>query len=151
MRLRIPNRRLAFILAPASLLGLVLAPLPALAVHACYSDPIVMLSNGQQVDLSATIADNLGDVQSVSYNLMLPAGVSPIRVVYTGGEFAHKEFVTYSNVSSTALQYTSITVVRTWGAGIGVTAHASVTGSLGQDAGSVTAQNGLQIILTVAQ
>src|SRR5579872_1891372 len=44
----------------------------------CYDDPIVLLSNGVTVDMSATISDSASDVRAVQYALHVPATVARI-------------------------------------------------------------------------
>lgn len=49
----------------------------------CRSDPIVHLSNGQILSLSANIGTRLNDVEEVHYTLHLPADVTVEQVVGT--------------------------------------------------------------------
>ena len=121
------------------------------AMQACFTDPIVDLSNGQQVDLSATIDDTSGDVTAVAYSLVLPAGVTPTRVVYTGGAFAFKESLAYRNARDSAPKYASETLVKTATQGIAVTAQTRVTGPLGVASASVSGTSGQSLVVTVEE
>lgn len=69
------------------------APAHAALVR-CSSDPIVYLSNGMKVDLTATLATNRQNVERITYVLHVPAGAQVTKVVYTAGELGHKEAVT---------------------------------------------------------
>jgi len=83
--------------------GLVLAfcmgatPLSALTASAslngCRTDPIIHLTNGMQVHLSAAVTANAADVSAVAYTVHVPTDTSLSRVVYTGGALADKEVV----------------------------------------------------------
>lgn len=61
------------------------------AAAACRTDPIVILSNGIVLDLSATIADDVTDVKQVTYVLHAPAGAAVIRAISTDGAVGYKE------------------------------------------------------------
>lgn len=149
---RFPTRRLtvgAAVLA-TGLLAVGSGATRAHAIQACYSDPIVYLSNGQQVSLSATIADSSADIKSVVYALTLPAGVTPTRVTFTGGVFAGKESFVYSNTTSTKASYVSTTRATTATAGVALTAQTRVTGSTGTAQASVSGRSGQDLSVTVA-
>jgi hypothetical protein len=51
-----------------------MAPDTQAAIGGCRSDPVVALSNGDALELHATIDDTATDVQPVSYSLHGPAG-----------------------------------------------------------------------------
>lgn len=149
---RFPTRRLTVGVAVLAI-GLLAAGSGAPRAHAiqaCYSDPIVTLSNGQQADLSATIADSSADITSVTYALSLPAGVTPTRVTYTGGTFAGKEHFVYSNTTGTQASYISTTRATTATSGVALTAQTRVTGSAGTAQASVSGQSGQALTVTVA-
>lgn len=63
-----------FLLAP-------LRPAAHAAIGACGSDPIVILSNGTELEFSTLIADAPTDVQQVTYTLRIPEGLSVIASV----------------------------------------------------------------------
>jgi len=72
----------------ASLLG---APHHAHAAAGCRSDPIVVLSNGTILDLSAVIGADVSTVTRISYTLHAPAGTSVVKVISTDGDVQYKE------------------------------------------------------------
>lgn len=53
------------------------------AAIACRSDPLVLLSDGTILDLSADIGANLWDVTSVTYKIRVPVGANAILAVST--------------------------------------------------------------------
>ena len=59
----------------------------------CRGDPIVTLSNGDHVVLTATIKAAVSDVSEVRYALHGPAGTHVTSVVYEGTEGLHETFV----------------------------------------------------------
>jgi hypothetical protein len=87
----------------------------------CRSDPVVRLSNGVTLDLSADIDDTVDDVQQVSYTLHIPAGTFPLAVVGTDGIMGLKESFSVST-DSAPNAYTTDTVVTTLAPGVGVVA-----------------------------
>lgn len=72
----------------ASLLG---APHHAHAATGCRSDPIVVLSNGTVLDLSAAIGADVSTVAQIGYTLHAPAGSTIARVVSTDGDVQYNE------------------------------------------------------------
>lgn len=52
----------------------------------CRTDPIVVLSNGTVVDLSATVMTGVSNVENVTYVLHAPVGTTVKHVTYTAGE-----------------------------------------------------------------
>ncbi len=91
---RTNNRFLIWVLI---LIGLTFLPSwseGALAgVRVCRLDPIVVLSDGRVVRMTAEIAASADDVDIVVYTLHVPTGVEATRVTYTGGALAQKERV----------------------------------------------------------
>ena len=77
--------------------GLLASPLESYHAHAmsaCRSDPIVVLSNGVVLDLSATIGidvSNIDEIAQISYTLHAPAGTTVAKVVSTDGDVNYKE------------------------------------------------------------
>jgi hypothetical protein len=79
----------------------------------CATDPLVFLSNGDWVQITAKVSTDASNVKAVSYALHAPPGVGVVRIVYTGGPFAEKE--TFALYNDAALnRYTTDTVVDTW-------------------------------------
>lgn len=52
-----------------------------------------MLSDGNNVSMSATMATEAGNVRQIAYKLHVPSGVTVTKIVFTGGEWANKEVV----------------------------------------------------------
>jgi len=66
----------AAILSASVLARSLMAPDTHAAIGGCRSDPVVTLSNGDALDLHATVDDIATDVPLVSYTLHGPAGTS---------------------------------------------------------------------------
>jgi len=81
------------LLAAGLLAGLLAGALVPQAAHAALSvscDPVVQLSNGINVKLTATMnTANPSDITHASYTLHAPAGVSVVKVVFTNGSSAN--------------------------------------------------------------
>jgi hypothetical protein len=86
----------------------------------CATDPLVYLSNGDWVQITARIQTDASNVRAVSYTLHAPPGVTVSRIVYTGGVFARKETFALSNDSDSD-HYETDTVVTTHIPGVKVT------------------------------
>jgi len=107
------------------------APLAAHAdLVACRSDPVISLSNGITIDLSANINDGAADVQQVAYSLHIPKDVQVVARAGTDGLLGLKEVFT---VVADALPgiYASTTVVTTGQHGVAVTAEMLIVPALG--------------------
>ncbi len=89
------HRRRALLGAGALTAGLLASgPLAAPRAHAalgCRSDPIVILSNGVVLDLSATLDTDISDVKEIHYKLHGPKGVWVVRAISTDGTVQYKE------------------------------------------------------------
>ena len=110
-------------------------PVPPRLAHAqlagCQSDPVLLLSNGTEIDLHASIDDSSDDVQQVTYMVHAPAGTR--LVIETPGALGPKEAVQYAADQGLG-HYTTTTVVDTGSGGVTVTATTQALA-----AGSVTA------------
>ena len=102
-----PKRSLRAMAGAGILLSAALAaPLGGRHAHAyggCRSDPIVVLSNGIVLDLSATIGldiSQISDIAQISYTLHAPAGTTVAKVVSTDGDVNYKEQFTLRTDSS---------------------------------------------------
>jgi hypothetical protein len=118
-------------LAAAALFsGLVAGPLlphnAAAAISLCRTDPIVRLSNGVVVDLTATISTSGVNVQQIVYMLHAPAGTRVLSVLYTGGDLAGRERVQFF-ADTAATTYKSVTTVSTSVSAVPVTASMRVS------------------------
>jgi hypothetical protein len=83
-------------------LGLCIGPLRAGSVSAhygvCMDDPIIVLSNGVKVQMSATISDTATDVSSIQYALHVPTTVTGIvSITYTSRVTSHETFTLYKD------------------------------------------------------
>jgi len=116
------GRRGGALLCAALLAGTVLVPSARADLVGCRSDPVVILSNGVMVDLTATINDTAADVQQVAYTLHAPMGTSIVSVLYTSGVLGPKEVLRFV-ADSTAGIYSSLTQVRTGSHGVAVAAQ----------------------------
>ena len=116
------GRRGGALLCAALLAGTVFVPSARADLVGCRSDPVVILSNGVTVDLTATINDTEADVQQVAYALHAPMGTSIVSVLYTSGALGPKEVLQFF-ADSTAGVYRSLTQVRTGSHGVAVAAQ----------------------------
>jgi hypothetical protein len=82
---RRPGRALLLLALVLSLLPAWLgAPARAFAGNSgCRTDPVILLSNGALIDMSATIGTALYNVQQVTYTLHAPRGTRVLAVVRT--------------------------------------------------------------------
>src|SRR5947207_893660 len=72
------------------------APLSALAGFTpCRTDPVVTLSNGVAITLSATVYDAPSDIQNIAYVIHAPAGTTVTSVDYLGDPYASLESVQF--------------------------------------------------------
>jgi hypothetical protein len=88
----------------------------------CRSDPVVVLSNGTLIDLSADVDAMLWEIASVNYTLHVPQGLRAILIVRTPNWPGTKE--TFRVVDDQpAKTFDSTTTVLTMRRGVGVTAN----------------------------
>ncbi|MCI0647751.1 MAG: hypothetical protein L0332_17150 [Chloroflexi bacterium] len=96
----------------------------------CRSDPLVILSNGLVLDLSADIGVFLWNVQNVDYVLHVPEGVTLVASISTPAWPTTLEtFTLYSD--NPPGEYHSITTVYTNQGNATVTAHTVLLSALG--------------------
>ena len=132
-------RRAGYMLLGAAVLSasLLARSLVAPATHAtiggCNSDPVVTLSNGDALDLHATVTDTYDDVQLVSYTLYVPNGVwvtSEVDTSLLGGKDAFQ----YNDTKNQAPNTYSVSVQVNTGASqipvVAATDLVSVNGTL---------------------
>ncbi|MCZ7567307.1 MAG: hypothetical protein M5U01_01750 [Ardenticatenaceae bacterium] len=91
-------------------------------VIGCRADPIVYLSNGEQIRMTTNIDADASDVRSILYTIHVPTGVSVTRVVYTGGALAAKEAITFYD-DQPPYHYATETLVRLQGKNVDVAAR----------------------------
>lgn len=136
--------------AAALLTGLVMGPLmphdAGAAISLCRTDPIVFLSSGVVVDLTATVSTSSDNVKQIVYTLHAPTGTRVTGLVYTGGGLVGRErFQFYADAA--AGTYTSVTTVSTSINAVPVTASTRVAG-LGS--GTATGYNNQALTVRVS-
>lgn len=67
-------------------------PAPDVIGH-CRTDPVVLLSDGTQLTITATIADTARDVRAVAYAVRVPAGTSLARLSFPSDGIKVRETV----------------------------------------------------------
>ncbi len=118
---RRPTRRVwAAALLATGVLATPLAPHAHAAFGACRSDPIVVLSNGVVLDLSANIDTDQIDIKEIGYTLHGPKGVTVVRSISTDGVVQYKEKFAFKDDSkaddnnpTSAPLYTVVVKVKT--------------------------------------
>ena len=90
-------RQWKLILAVLALSALVLIGSPPVAarVIGCRADPIVLLSNGKIVRMTAQVDTAARNVRRITYTLHAPEGTSVRRIIYPGGALKSKERVVF--------------------------------------------------------
>ncbi len=98
-------------------------------ISGCGSDPVVLLSNGVAVDLSAAIDDVATDVQQVAYTLHAPVGTRVVGWQISDGPLGPKETLQFyaDNAPNT---YGTTTVVYTLTPHISATATTQVMSAM---------------------
>src|SRR5947209_7431460 len=114
----------------------------------CNSDPVVVLSNLAEVDLSAAINDDLSDVSKVVYVLHIPTGTSAVSVTNTDGLMGLRESLKIV-ADQPADTYVSDTTVSPGTPRIAFTATTSVSAlpTLGQQSASGYSNHDVTIML----
>jgi hypothetical protein len=116
----------AFVFAFLLLLLAVIPNVQAGWAH-CRSDPIVHLSNGQILSLSAGIGTKLNNVEEIHYTLHLPADVTVEAVV--GTPQWPNTLITFTAVQDSAPdEYHTETIVHTSEESVAVSAFIRVMG-----------------------
>ena len=135
-------------------LVLVLA-VPAVAqarILACRSDPVVILSNGNILDLSAEVSTLLFNVKEVHYELHLPVGVKALLWIHTPAWLTSQE--TFTIISDQpANTYTASAMAMTRDGDATVTTHVLLLNALGLklDYASASGPENVPIWVRVAQ
>jgi hypothetical protein len=116
-----------FMLVGFLLLGLAMseafAPISEAAVGGCRSDPIVVLSDGTILDVSADIGTAVSNVREIHYVVHGPSGVKLVAAISTPTlGFQGKESFTYY-ADAAPNQYITETLVQTTYNQVSVTAH----------------------------
>jgi hypothetical protein len=96
----------------------------------CRSDPVVILSNGTILDLSADVSTLLFNVREVHYELHVPRGVRALVVIHTPAWITSKETFTLI-ADQPENTYVANTVAHTRVGGTTVTANLLLLTALG--------------------
>jgi phage gp46-like protein len=116
-------------LLTVALLSFVAGPQSAFAASACRTDPILVLSNGAEVQLASSIGTEYSNVQSVVYTVHAPRGTFVLLTIYTDNPLGSKERVQfYADQPSNT--YTTDTVVNTVRGNANVTATGLLVSAL---------------------
>jgi len=111
-----PPRRCSLLAAALLLSGVMPGLLHTTSAHAaitgCRRDPVVTLSNGVQVQLTAAIATSTSNVKNISWVLHGPSGTTVRQVVFTEGNTNPTETFEYA-ADLPVSGYASDTVVTT--------------------------------------
>ena len=137
------------VLSASLLARSLLAPDTHAAVGGCRSDPVVTLSNGHALDLSAVVTDTYDDVQLVSYTLHAPVGTWVTGEVDTSVLGPKDTFQFYAdeppNTYSVATQVTTLTPQ------ISVTATTDVVTGNGASTASASGQSRQSLWMDISQ
>ena len=116
---------------------LIVAALPGIAQAylICRSDPVVKLSNGMTLDLSASISTLPTQVRTVHYELHVPVGISMIAVHHTSAWPASQETFSFY-ADQPAGSYNVITSVSTTKGDARIDANAMVVSQGGGKLGT---------------
>ncbi len=99
------------------------APISEAAAGGCRADPIVTLSDGTILDVTADIGTAVANVQEIHYAIHGPLGVRLVAAISTPTlGFKGKETFTYYS-DAAPKQYITETLVRTTYNQVSVTAH----------------------------
>lgn len=126
------KKTVGFVALPFLLAIIMVLVLPnqAHAILLCRSDPVVILSNGSVLDLSAAISTLPTQVEEVHYELHVPAGLRMVAAIHTPAWLTSQEtFAFYSD--QVPHQYQVFTTVTTTVGGADVTADSVLVNALG--------------------
>jgi hypothetical protein len=136
------------LIALVCLIGIALwpsvTPPAAAAIVACRGDPIVWLSSGETIQMTAQVAASAAEVRQVVYTLHVPVGAIITRVVYDSGPLGRKESVVLVD-DLLPNHYATDTLVMTYRNGIAVTASTS----MGMMRDSASGLNDEHVIVTL--
>jgi hypothetical protein len=127
MRYRMPAFTRMFMVAAVALVGMIVSGGPAPVAHAtifgCRSDPVVVLSDGTILDVTADIDTLVSNVREIHYTVHGPPNVQLVAAISTPTlGFAGKETFTYY-ADAEPYQYMTETLVHTYPDPVRVTAH----------------------------
>jgi hypothetical protein len=119
-------RRVAALVGVGLIVPSFCAPRAHAIIGGCAGDPVVILSNGDSLDLNTFVSDSLSDVRQISYTVHVPAGVSEVVVLSLGPTETLR--VVDDNPPRT---YDTMTWVDTATTGVGATATTTIVSPLG--------------------
>jgi hypothetical protein len=103
-------------------------PVSEAALDGCRSDPVIYLSDGSAIDLSANIGTSVTNVKAISYTVHVPAGLKMILYAATPTlGFRGKESFALVN-DSPAGHYSTDTLVQTSNRGVSATSQTTLVG-----------------------
>ena len=123
----------AALLSASLLARSLVAPATHAAIGGCNSDPIVTLSDGNVLDLHATVTDTYDDVEQVSYTLYVPNGVwvtSEVDTSLLGGKDAFQYYNTKYQAPNTYSASAKVDTLTPQIAVVAATDLVSVNGTL---------------------
>jgi hypothetical protein len=124
------HRHNKFLLLLALVFALALPTAAQARILACRSDPVVILSNGVVLDLSAEVTTLLVNVEEVHYELRVPVGVTAIAWVHTPAWLTSQETFTII-ADQPANTYAASATARTRDGNATVTTHLLLLTALG--------------------
>jgi hypothetical protein len=95
----------------------------------CRTDPIVVLSNGAQLQMAASLSTSYTNVQSVIYKIHAPVGSAVVLVIYTDNPLGSVERVQFY-ADAPANHYSTETIAYTAYRGTTVTASSALVNLL---------------------
>ncbi|HUP27985.1 MAG TPA: hypothetical protein VM409_06080 [Chloroflexia bacterium] len=106
------------LLAITALLAFSIGPGRAFAgLSGCRTDPVVILSNGAQLQMQADISTRYSDVESVVYTVHAPAGSRVVLILYTDNPLGSLERVRfYADAAPNNYQVETVVDTRVGGA-----------------------------------
>jgi hypothetical protein len=135
-------------------LGLLASPILSGSASAglitCAIDPVLTLSDGTQLQISATVNDDPSDIQSVTYEVHGPKGTAMTGLSFPNDPLSYLESVTYVP-DGPAPKYSARTTVTTGLSGVTVSASMTATNptSGSQGSGTVAGLSGQTMYLTI--
>lgn len=118
----------ASIFVTGLLLASPLTPAAQASLDGCRSDPVIYLSDGTALDLSADIGTSVSNVTKIAYAVHVPAGLSMLAYAATPtvGFQGKETFSLFDDAPSG--QYKTDTYVLTTYKGVAVTAQTTLVG-----------------------
>ncbi|HMA35832.1 MAG TPA: hypothetical protein VKY74_15305 [Chloroflexia bacterium] len=140
------------LLLPGLLAGLAVGQNAYALIGGCRGDPIVFLSNGYRVQMTASIATDAANIQHVTYTLHAPTGTVVTQVVQTSGGLSAKESLVFY-ADNPPMDYNTDTLVTSSDNSITVTATTAVTamGRGGSSQGEADGQTNQHLLVSLVR